>query len=237
MSRTSLFLMEIFMDYVWEKNQREKNEDAIAFRQYQNRRQICCIAVVSDGIGGMEQGEDASSFIVSEMLSAMEEFVTGEKRSRRFIRNFFMRKICRTHEKICQYGREQNLRLGATLSMVVTVQGRGYVFHTGDSSVYWGEKKLSFRTPEHRKENRLQRAVGTGDYHNPFFKVLPFRKNSGFLICSDGFNRKTEETIKELWQWSSRGKNRRFSCREIYEQAVTAGEKDNVSAVCVKRIR
>lgn len=227
--------MEIIWESIWDQNQRDKNEDAIGYRQYRYRKFICGIAVVSDGIGGMNQGEDASSYIVREMMRAMDELLQTGRFKKRYIRKFFFRKIYQTHSRLQHYGREQKIKLGATLSMVIFIGQRVFLFHLGDSSIYAGKRNLKLKTPRHLLNQKLCRAIGVEHYHCPFFKEIHWQKGMGILVCTDGFDKRTDEEMKILSSMSLEREMISNCLAKIANRAKELGEKDNISAIFIKR--
>ena len=84
--------MEFFCNFIWEKGFREKNEDSLCVRQITQNGRIYLLAAVCDGIGGLSQGENASSYVVSGMITAFQKMVKrSAKLSSRKIRNLFYR--------------------------------------------------------------------------------------------------------------------------------------------------
>jgi len=231
--------MEFFCSYIWEKGLREKNEDSLCIRQIRKDGTDYLFAVVCDGIGGLNEGEHASCFVVSNLT----DFFTGLLKKRRnlsdrVVRNACKRAVYKCHRQLQQYGKENGIRLGTTLSMLLIAGRSGYVFHIGDSAIFAGKRCMKRLTPiQQDKTGALLQAVGTGKNPVVFYKKIRIRRGMVILLASDGFYRKSEYRIcKKEW-------GKRIECNEkrIAEQLISVkeivqalGEKDNISAICVK---
>ena len=231
--------MEFFCNYIWEKGLREKNEDSLCMRQAEIDGKNYFLAVVCDGIGGLEKGEHASSFVVNSMAVFFKRLLKNKRRlPDRVIRNACKREVYKCHRQLQRYGKEKGFRLGTTLSMLLIAGRTGYVFHVGDSAVFAGKKCIKRLTPIHQdKSGALLQAVGTGKNPTMFYKKIRLRRGMVLLLASDGFYRKSEHKIcREEWA-------RRIECSEkrigellmtVKENVQALGEKDNISAICVK---
>lgn len=216
--------MEIVTSYLWEKNGRRENEDAIGLRQYSYKKESCGIAIVCDGIGGLSEGETASSFVVNDMLEAMERLVRKGKKKHKYIRNYFFRQIYMAHRKLIHYGKEQNIRLGTTLCMVVWMKKTAYLFYVGDSNAYVGKKELRRYTKQHSSvKNQLKRAVGVGEYKTPSFRQFRLKNRMKVLLCTDGYDRRAGNRVMYV--------NSEKEVRQLYELVLARGEMDNVSCI------
>lgn len=216
--------MQILNNYIWEKNGRRENEDAIGIRQYTCKKYSCGIAIVCDGIGGLEQGETASSFVAQFMLNAMDKLIRKGNDRKIYIRNYFFQQIYRAHQKLIHYGREQNIRLGTTICMVVWMRDNLYLFQIGDSNAYIGRKSLRLCTNRHRSlKNQLSQAVGVGEYRTPFYQIFRLKKGMKILLCTDGFDRRAGKYIHNL--------KSEKQIYHIYHFVQEQGEKDNISCI------
>jgi len=231
--------MEFFCNYIWEKGLRDKNEDSLCIRQVNRDGTKYLLAVVCDGIGGLESGEHASSFVANSMLECFKKMVRRPgKLSGRSICNTVKRQIYSCHMQLQKYGKELGIRLGTTMSMILLAGSSGYIFHVGDSAVFAGKKCLKRMTPiQQDKSGALLQAVGTGRNPNMFYKRVRLRRGMVFLLASDGFYKKSEHRICTA-EWIKRiecSEQRIWECLMTEKENVQAlGEKDNISAICIK---
>ena len=231
--------MEFFCNYIWEKGLRDKNEDSLCIRQVNRDGTKYLLAVVCDGIGGLEAGEHASSFVVNSMLECFKKMVRRPgKLSGRSICNSVKRQIYSCHMQLQRYGKELGIRLGTTMCMILLAGSSGYIFHVGDSAVFEGKKCLKRMTPiQQDKSGALLQAVGTGRNPILFYKRVRLRRGMVFLLASDGFYKKSEHRICTA-EWIKRiecSEQRIRKCLVVEKENVQAlGEKDNISAICIK---
>lgn len=231
--------MDFFGNYIWEQGLREKNEDSLCIRQVRKDGRNYLLAVVCDGIGGLQEGEHASSFVVNSMLECFKKILRRRgKLSERSICNTVKRQIYRTHKMLQQYGKERGIRLGTTCSILLIVEHSGHIFHVGDSAVFVGKKYIKRLTPiQQDKRGTLLQAVGTGKNPIPFYKRVRLKRGMVLLLASDGFYRKSECQIC-VGEWIKRIECDEQKIREVLENiknnVQTLGEKDNISAICIK---
>lgn len=231
--------MEFFCNYIWDKGLREKNEDSLCIRLVNKDGTKYLLAVVCDGIGGLDAGENASSFVVNCMSECFKKIIKSSNNlSARSIRNAIKRQIYRAHKILQQYGKEKGIRLGTTISMVLIVERRGYIFHVGDSAVFAGKKYLKRLTPiQQNKSGALLQAVGTGRNPILFYKHIRLRQGMVFLLASDGFYKKSEHRICTA-DWIKRIERDEQRIGELLvsvkENVQALGERDNISTICIK---
>jgi len=231
--------MEYFCNFIWEQGQRKKNEDSLCLRQNIKNNTCYTLAVVCDGIGGLDRGEDASSYTVNSVYELFNDFVKGNQDlSDRSIRNMIQRKIYQCHRNLQNYGQERRIQLGTTLSMVILIGKKGYLFHVGDSAIFYGKRKLKRMTPiQHSDSGALLQAIGLGKNPRVFYRRIHIQKGSVWLIASDGFYKRS---VKDI---CSKNWIRKAACDEevigrllhnTKKKVQELGEKDNISAICIK---
>ena len=231
--------MEFFCNYIWEQGLREKNEDSLCIRQVKKDGTDYLLVVVCDGIGGLEEGEHASSYVVSSMAECFKKLLKNERNlSVRGVRNTFKRELYKCHKQLQKYGKEKGIRLGTTLSMILITGCIVHIFHVGASAVFAGRKCMKRLTPmQQDRTGALLQAIGTG--RNPIVFYMKKRLKHGLvlLLASDGFYKKSEQGICTA-EWI-----RRIECNEkrieellvaVKDNVQALGEKDNISAICIK---
>jgi len=233
--------MKYSCKFIWEKNGREQNEDALSLLHITKEGKEYLLAVVCDGIGGLPEGENASSYVADKMGKQMLLLLDSDKNvGMGQWRNAFLRKIYQCHYLLRMYGEERGIRLGTTLSMVILCGNTGWMFQVGDSAVFTGKYRLKRKTSVHRtKHGALKCAVGTGQEPKVEYKRIHVRKGKVFLIASDGFYQRTEKElatrdgIKELRKREIRDTDIDVWLRNKFRIARQRGECDNASAICV----
>ena len=242
--------MEFIFNYIWEQGMREQNEDSLCIRQVTKGNICYLLAVVCDGIGGLAEGENASSYVVNCMMDEMEHLLLDNRgiagkniagvgiMDRKRIKRIFYRRIYRCHKILLEYGKERNIRLGTTISMIFIAGNRGYLFHVGDSSIFIGKQKLKRQTEiQHSDSGALLQAIGVGKNPKPVFKIIHIKKEMVILIASDGFYKKSESKVSSSEWFKQLFADENVlgdKLREVTSFVQEKGERDNISAILIK---
>lgn len=233
--------MECISNFIWEKNGRAQNEDALTFKHVAKKGKDYFLAVVCDGIGGLPEGENASSFVADSMGKELMRLLEVKRTiNMKKWRNAFLRKIYQCHKQLLAYGKEKGIRLGTTVSMIFLCDGKGYILHVGDSAVFIGKRRLKRWTSVQRTKNgALKQAVGAGRELKVEWRRFSVRKGNIILLASDGFYQRIEEKltdkdmVKELRKRNVRGEELGIWLRSKVNIAKRMGERDNATAVCM----
>ena len=223
---------ELFCGYLWEKGERENNEDSLVFWQFTKVGKIKALGMVCDGIGGLAKGEEASSYVVRQVSNwYMSEGyrLSLQKQKKR------MQQLCyQIHEELKKYGEERGIRLGTTMTCVFLDTHNVVWAHYGDCRLYLLRKRRVYiLTKEHQEEGKLVRALGVGEWHLFACGRKRMKKGDKFLLCSDGLYRKLE--TEEVRQWGKRTVNSDMEAnrmlRQLLERKKHLKEQDNISAL------
>ena len=177
---------QVFCGYLWEKGNREKNEDSLAFWQISKGSHQKVMAVVCDGIGGLAEGEQASSYVVRQMANWFMS--QGYRQKRKYQRNMLQQFLFQIDEELKSYGQENKIRLGTTFTMVLLDGFQLSWYHCGDCRLYLLRgKRVKVITKEHQDEKgNLKRAIGVGKWELLDSGRMKIRKQDRILLCSDG---------------------------------------------------
>ncbi len=187
---------------------RKNNEDSFGYwepeddAEFQRKGRL---AIVADGMGGYEGGQEASQMAVDALLRVYEEFAAGEPQQA------LIDGLQAAHENIRQYGlTHPALRgMGTTCTAIAIVNDGLYFVHVGDTRLYLVRDgriiqvtrdhsyvgrlveagMISREEAEtHPQRNILTAAVGT----NPELimdspgRSEPLHAKDVLLLCSDG---------------------------------------------------
>lgn len=231
-------------------------QDALVLEVASLGKREAALLVVCDGIGGLEEGGYASSYVTMRLRNWFYEVYL-----RRGKRGFGRRRAGRScvgvlydcNRYLQRYGEEHGIRLGTTMTMALLygrrVFGGGGVplpvkyqlFHVGDSRAYLLGKQCERLTKDDScGENVLRRCIGSFPWQGVQKRQGYLRPGERILLCSDGFWRRLEE--RELAESLGNGggvrKSFRLSegqaekrLRKLGETARARGEKDNQAAV------
>lgn len=230
--------MNIYSAHLWEKGAGEKNEDSLVLLQAKCRGGRVSTSCICDGVGGLEEGETASGF-AAEMVSLWfykELLPMAEKgRGKRKIKKSVQRLFYEIHEELKVYGEKKGIRLGTTVTLLVTIKKSFYLFHIGDCRVYRIKKNIKKMTKEDGSGRVLYRCIGAGKWNSPGKKYGKIYGKTTFLLCSDGFYGKlSQEEIKAVccpYRLEEKALNRRLT--EAGGQVRQRGGADDMSAITV----
>lgn len=186
------------------------NQDALTVKVANTVYGEAAFAVMCDGMGGLEQGEVASSVVVRTyeqwFLREFPQFLARGFSEDVLERTWYkMANDCNL--RIMDYGRRRHSSMGTTLTAMLLLDGRYYISHIGDCRVYVmgngmelltadqtyvaREVALGHMTPEQAqndaRRNVLLQCIGTVSCVEPDFLQGDLYAGDSFLICSDGF--------------------------------------------------
>jgi PPM family protein phosphatase len=188
--------------------QRTNNEDRYSYWEPDDDQQFLLkgrLAIVADGMGGYEGGQEASRIAVEVIEQVYASAVAGDPRS------WLISGLQAAHTRIQDYAAKYpDLHgMGTTCTAMVLLDHRLYYAHVGDSRLYLiRDSSISRLTHDHSYVTRLvdngiiraeeaeshpQRhiltaALGAGNGVTPDSPVEPFSLQSGdvLVLCTDG---------------------------------------------------
>lgn len=234
-------------------------QDALALEIAAFGKREAALLMVCDGIGGLAEGEYASSYVTMQarnwFYGSYLRHVERRHSAKRIMRDCTgMLYDCNRYFLL--YGKEREIGLGTTMTMALLYRrslfrgcslfsSTGYLlFHAGDSRAYLagtgrGGKMLT--KDDSCGDHVLRRCIGSFPWQGVQKKRGRLRRGEGILLCSDGFWRHLErEEIAESF-----GKERAFSGGGLSDGQLekrldklggagrARGEKDNQAAVIV----
>jgi serine/threonine protein phosphatase PrpC len=219
------------------------------------------VFAVSDGMGGERSGEFASKFAVDNITRLMSRrFHLKLKHQDAGIRDCLRDLFEGIHRQLTMLGEsyEQGRNMGATLSLVWSVEGKFFYGHIGDSRIYHfpaagGIQQISHddthvgwlrRSGEinerqartHPRKNVLSQALGAGNqFVNPQIGYLTLSPGDRLLLCTDG-------VVEGLWDSGLEDLIRHprpelgtmTPAQRIVEVATAACGLDNATAIVVE---
>ncbi|MGA7293993.1 MAG: PP2C family serine/threonine-protein phosphatase [Terriglobales bacterium] len=231
---------------------RKNNEDSFGYWEPEDDQQFLRkgrLAVVADGMGGYEGGQEASRLAVDTLIAAYRDF-SGDDPQRALIEG-----LQAAHEQIRQYSFDHpELRgMGTTCTAVAIVGGAHfeglYYVHVGDTRLYLIRDHQIIRvtrdhsyvgrlveagmiSPEeaehHPQRNILTAALGT----NPDLIMdspghpEPLRPEDVLLICTDGLWGLVRDS--EILH-AVETKSAEQACHELIQLARERGGPDNIT--------
>lgn len=222
---------------------KDRNGDSLLLQQIQTRRGRMLLAVVSDGISGLEEGENASGFLVGELKrwfygDALEIAGKSCLRKRGLIRmeKSLARRIYNAAGSLRAYGARENRRLGATLSAVLLWKRRYLICSVGDSRIYLiGRRENRVLTWDDTDRNgRLTRCIGFMGWYP--MQSIKGRLGRGklLLLCTDGFWRKLQDEEQEAARKTGGEGEMEMWLERMCVKLRSRGERDDITAILIR---
>lgn len=235
--------MNIISGIYWDKGARCINQDSLVLEQVYTPKGRLLLAAVSDGIGGLAEGEVASGLIVEKCRQFFyREMVNNVGKGINTLMRICLRCLYETGQELQKYGHAKGCHLGATLSLLLVFRNKYVIMQLGDSRIYrfcyrFGRYNMQKMTIDHTdKKGRLLKCLGSYAYQLPDVRKGRFCKNTGFLLCSDGFYRMQKEKIlQEVLDVRELKGKRQIEKRlgVLAKEVIRKGEADNISAVYI----
>src|SRR5579871_5222228 len=189
---------------------RSNNEDCLGRKEPRDPRVLGekgRLFVVSDGMGGYENGEIASSIAVSTII---ERYYDGAGELGGCLRQA----LIAAHARISECSRNDILvnTMGATATVAVILANRLVIGHIGDSRLYilrnGNLRKLTrdhlhiieneglseYEAEHHQDRNVLSRALGIGEECAPEIFACSWEPSDRLLLCTDGLSNALSST-------------------------------------------
>ena len=161
--------------------------------------------------------------------------------------------------KLGKYGKENNFMLGTTVTAILMYKEKYYITHVGDSRVYQLTDTVNILTTDHTlvarevaagrltprqalvdpRRSILLQCVGASEVVKPEFLTGKVKKDTTYMICSDGFRHKISESeiLENLGQRLSINESvMHRACVNLVETVKKRKENDNVTVVLIKAV-
>lgn len=181
-------------------------QDALALEIVARGKKEAALLVVCDGIEGLQEGEYAGGYVTMRIRDWFyRDFLRHVKRrhGRRRIVRGCVGMLYDCNRYLQEYGREKNVRLGTTMTMILLqggqLGGNGLsgccaqylLFHVGDSRAYLiGRDCKKLTRDDSCEAHGLSRCIGSFPWQGVQSRWGHLRRGERILVCSDGFWRK-----------------------------------------------
>ena len=239
---------------------KQTNQDSYFAQVVSGARGKLAFAVVCDGMGGLEKGEVASASVVQAFRRWVEErlpLMAQDEIDDQSIRSEWTEIAVSFNEKLKRYGRENQLRLGTTLTALLLTDQRYYCMNIGDTRAYELTDRLTQITEDQtviarevelgnltEQEGRtdprrsvLLQCIGASEEIFPDLFFGDARRDAVYLLCSDGFRH--EITGEEIYRYlraemclSAAGMKQ--SLDALIRMNMERMETDNITAVAIR---
>ncbi len=233
--------MHFLTSFYWESDTGSAKQDSIAIQSVLTKRGPMVMACVCDGSLGLTQGEIASGYLVERITdwfyhTLMSECQNGVNSTQ--IRKSGYRLLYSIDLDLKNYAKKKKIQVGSTVTMLLLLQRRYFIFKIGDSGVY----RLRVRMKQMSRnlmynESALNKSVGAGIWIKPECLQGLYRKNDAFLLCTDGFRHYTSENVLQTLFCDTQIKGEKEAYRRMREVGMRnreRGEKNAISAIYIK---
>ena len=234
------------------------NQDAAVVKHVKSDKGDILFAMVCDGMGGLEQGEIASSSIICRLTDWFENkfpMILYNDFSYTKLKDNLREEINNLNIIIKNHGNRMHIQLGTTLTMLLIVDDHYYLCNIGDSRIYYLKDDIVQLTHDQSyvqnevdmgrmseeeaanspKKNILLQCIGVGEVV-PDFYVGRYEEKSAFLLCSDGFRHvlSNEEIFNALKPNElTDQQDIRQRLKNLTETVTQRKEEDNITSILV----
>lgn len=239
--------MKVTTEVYWDKGHKPLNQDSVSVQEIRIRGKKVLFVLICDGIGGLQQGENASGYVTERMTEWFYKECVDmlcRRKGRKKIKKAGLRALYGCNEELRRYGAKHDLKLGTTLTMLLLQERKYILWHSGDTRAY-RIRTLGIRrhiyiqrlTEDHTADNHtLIRCIGSFSWKEPDVCSGSVGGKEIILLCSDGFrNRIKEKQLGEaLHPCYIQNKEQLRRCMEQLGMYVRGqGEKDDISAAAI----
>ncbi|MCC6770934.1 MAG: serine/threonine-protein phosphatase [Gemmatimonadaceae bacterium] len=222
---------------------------------------LAFLAMVADGVGGGQAGEEASRFVLEAITSYVNNstrtYYTADPTDDASFRETLEDAAMRVHEALTRRAEELPGRRGmaTTLTLFLGVWPRIYLLQVGDSRYYFLRNgaltqlsrdqtmaqaliDLGVLTRTDHKLDRLSHVLSSaigGAQTTPVVTGVPNDWGMVHLLCSDGLTRHVnDERIAERLRAMT---SARAVCEQLLEDALDGGGRDNITIIVARPIK
>lgn len=240
------------------------NQDSIGYKEAQTDKGTILFAIICDGMGGLAKGELASATIIRAFSHWFENELPSQLSADNVLDEVsycWDRLIKKLNQDIAEYGRENRIQLGSTVTAVLFLEDGTYLIaHVGDSRAYKitdnniriltedqtvvaREVKMGRLTPEQAEKdprrNVLLQCVGASRIVEPIFIRGQYCRGEAYMLCSDGFRHvvSPNEIFDAFAPKNNKDKETmKYNIVRMIELNKQRHETDNISAMLIKAI-
>lgn len=220
---------------------RKLNQDAVFFDAYEQKGEWFAVGAVCDGIGGLQRGEAASAIVINgiaQWFESVKEWIDVASADTDVLYSHLKDAAEQWNEEVVNYCRQNNVRSGTTMSVIMIVRDHFYIIQVGDSRIYRYRNGMEQLTVDAAvikicdgktkkllnnymgKENQLWYTTAEGD----------IKTGDMYLFCSDGFYHKlTDDDTRGYVERIKDNNSIDNICRDAVYAMETRKETDNIS--------
>ena len=242
---------------------RKINQDACCVRILKTPLHTVVLAVVCDGVGGMEEGEYASKSTVQAFNNWFDYklndliFEREETDLPHLLGEDIKQLIEKQHRAVLAYSRKKGIQIGTTLTAMLFTDQKYMIAQIGDSRAYCIKDGLFQLTEDQslvarevregrlteaeaqfdKRRNIILQCLGATDNLVPVYQSGTIQKGASYFLCSDGFIHKfSKEELETAMnpQDMNDGDKMHKRLLENIETVKRRGERDNITVVWIR---
>ena len=240
---------------------KKTNQDSLAIKIIETKKGIASFGIVCDGMGGLAKGELASREVIMAFCDWFDNTFVDDAENGEFTEDRLISQwneiIQLQNKRLGRYGEENRLQLGTTVTAMLMYEEQYYIVHVGDSRVYELSDKLSVLTKDQTfvareiaagrmtyeqaktdpRRSILLQCVGASPVVEPEFSKGVVKKDTTYMICSDGFRHEIseEEIMEKIGPVQAYDEDKmKFGCIYLTELDKNRGETDNITVVLIR---
>lgn len=238
---------------------KKTNQDSLLIKHASTDEGEVLMAIVCDGMGGLEKGELVSATVIRAFAKWFEEELPYELDNidMQIVGTKWSLLLKKLNTDILEYSQKQGCDgMGTTFSGILFVGEQYVIVHVGDSRVYHIDSSLVQMTTDHtfvarevsrgtitieqaktdKRRNLLLQCVGASSVVEP--QVICGKTEKGaYMLCSDGFRHEIseQEMYESLNPINLLNKDAMHNnARYLIERVKKQKEKDNISVILIK---
>lgn len=239
---------------------KETNQDSVLIKRAIYGDNQIVLAVMCDGMGGLEKGEVASASLIKAFARWFDQELPGILSSHAresLLVGSWDDLIKEMNYKIGDYGKERRIRLGTTVTAMLFLEQDYYIAHVGDGRVYELSNRIMQLTKDQTlvqkevdegllspeeiendpRRSVLLQCVGSSDILYPAYLKGTIGKDVVYLLCCDGFRHviSPAEIFNALSTENMTDEQQmEKNIRQVIELVKDRGEQDNISAIVIR---
>lgn len=239
------------------------NQDSFGVKVADTVAGKAVIAVLCDGMGGLSHGEVASATVVdtfNKWFLYRMPILSEKKITEDIVYEEWLDIVSDCNRRVLLYGKNNGIRIGTTLTVLMIIDGRCFIMNIGDSRAYKISDSATVLTKDHTVTARelengliteeqaeidprrhiLFKCIGMSGDINPDMFVQEVKEDTVYMLCSDGFRQRiTEEEIFSLLKPSemTEKSQMRLNMEKLIELNKARNEGDNMTAVAIKTFK
>lgn len=235
------------------------NQDSVLIKHASTEVGEVLLAVVCDGMGGLEKGELASATVIRAFSKWFDEELPFELETvdMQVIGAKWSLLLKELNVQIMEYSKANRIDgVGTTFSGILFVDNQYVIGHVGDTRVYHIGSSLTQLTTDQtfvareisrgtltleqaktdKRRNMLLQCIGASRVVEPQI-ICGSAEKGAYMLCSDGFRHEISESeiYESLNPINLMNKDAMHSnAKYLIEQVKRREEKDNISVILIK---